>query len=152
MGRSTNGDVGIWYDRSVQEWLLYSGIVMVGWGVWGFFAKLAAHSIGPFESVFYTTLGWACTVGILILFRGVPFPVTWRGALFSFIVGLIASAVFVPFVLALSKGKASVVVTVTALYPLVTLLLAFLFLHEAVTVRQGMGMLLALLAVILMNG
>lgn len=135
----------------MPEWLVYSGIVMVGWGVWGFFAKLAAHTIDPFASVFYTTLGWMCTVGLLLLLHGAPSSLPGRGALFSFLVGIIASAVFIPFILALSKGKASIVITVTALYPLVTLILAFLFLHETITVRQGLGMLLALLAVILMK-
>ncbi|OGJ64702.1 hypothetical protein A3E47_03615 [Candidatus Peribacteria bacterium RIFCSPHIGHO2_12_FULL_54_10] len=136
----------------MPEWLLYSGIVMVGWGLWGFFAKIASHSINPFDSVFYTMLGWVCTVGVLALFRKPSFPVVWNGAFFSFIVGVIASLVFIPFILALSKGRASMVVTVTALYPLVTLILAFLFLHEMITVRQGLGMLLAIFAVILING
>lgn len=152
MHKFISGGKNIWYNTSVPEWLFYSGIVMVGWGVWGFFAKIASHSINPFDSVFYTMLGWVCTVGILTLFRGVSFPVWERGALLSFMVGIIASLVFIPFILALSKGKASMVVTVTALYPLVTILLAFLFLHETITVRQGFGILFALLAVILMQG
>ncbi len=40
--------------------------------------------------------------------------------------------------------------TLTALYPLITVLLSFLILHETVTLRQGIGMLLALAAIVLM--
>ncbi|MBI1934444.1 DMT family transporter [Candidatus Peregrinibacteria bacterium] len=152
MQRLGDGVVRGCYDASMPQWFLYSLVVMVGWGVWGFFGKLASHTIGPFGAVFYTMLGWVFMVGILTLFRGIPFPVAGRGAFFSFIVGIIASLVFIPFILALSKGRASMVVTVTALYPLVTLILAFLFLHETITVRQCFGVLLAILAVILLKG
>lgn len=140
------------YSTSMPQWLFYSLIVMVGWGVWGFFAKLASYSINPFGAAFYTMLGWMFVVWILVLFRGIPFPVAGRGAFFSFLVGIIASLMFIPYILALSKGKVSMVVSIAALYPLVTIILAFLFLQETITLRQGFGVLLALLAVILMKG
>ena len=39
----------------------------------------------------------------------------------------------------MSKGKASSVVTTTALYPLVTLALAFMILKEPITLKQVVG-------------
>jgi transporter family protein len=51
-----------------------------------------------------------------------------------------------------SKGKASVVITMTALYPLVTILLSFFFLRETITIKQGIGILFALLAMLFLAG
>jgi transporter family protein len=48
-------------------------------------------------------------------------------------------------------GKASLVVPITALYPLVTIILAVLLLRERVTIQQGIGMALAVIAVVLLS-
>ena len=50
----------------------------------------------------------------------------------------------------MSRGKASVVITMTALYPLVTILLSFIFLRETIAIKQGIGIMLALLAMLLL--
>ncbi|MHC5080458.1 MAG: EamA family transporter [Planctomycetota bacterium] len=49
------------------------------------------------------------------------------------------------------KGKASVVVPLTALYPVVTLVLVFVFLREPLTAKQGVGIALALAAMVLFS-
>jgi uncharacterized membrane protein len=52
---------------------------------------------------------------------------------------------------ALEKGgKASIVVPLCYLFPLVTVILALLFLHESVTMHQGLGIALALVAAVLL--
>jgi uncharacterized membrane protein len=48
-------------------------------------------------------------------------------------------------------GKASVVVPLTALYPLVVVLAAPVVLGESITRRQGIGVICALIAVTLLN-
>jgi hypothetical protein len=50
------------------------------------------------------------------------------------------------------RGRISVVVTLTALYPLVTIMLARVFLAEPLSLRQGAGMALGLAAMMLMAG
>ena len=50
---------------------------------------------------------------------------------------------------AVSKGPVTLVATVSALYPVVSIALANFFLHETVTLRQGVGIALALLSMIL---
>ena len=54
--------------------------------------------------------------------------------------------------MALSKGKASLVVPVTALYPIGVILLAVLILKETLTLRQVCGILLSLAAIYLLAG
>jgi transporter family protein len=70
----------------------------------------------------------------------------------SVVAGLLGSFGGLCFVHSVSKGKASVVITMTALYPLVTIILSSLFLREAITVKQGIGIVLALLAMLLLAG
>ena len=51
----------------------------------------------------------------------------------------------------MSKGKASSVVTTTALYPLVTLALAFMILKEPITLKQAVGIAFAISAILLIS-
>jgi uncharacterized membrane protein len=74
-----------------------------------------------------------------------------RGIVFSILAGLAAALGAVFFLLALAKGKASVVVTMTALYPLITLLLSAIFLKETLTLKQGLGIFCSLLALLLFS-
>jgi transporter family protein len=48
-------------------------------------------------------------------------------------------------------GKASIVVPLTALYPLVMVLASPLILHESISLLQGVGVLSALIAVVLLS-
>jgi transporter family protein len=50
-----------------------------------------------------------------------------------------------------SGGKASIVAPLTALYPLVVVLLVPFVLHEAITLLQGVGVVCALTAVVLLS-
>jgi transporter family protein len=51
--------------------------------------------------------------------------------------------------MAASRGKIGVVVSITALYPLITILLAFFFLKEPLTFKQLLGMFFSLVAILL---
>jgi transporter family protein len=53
------------------------------------------------------------------------------------------------FLYAISMHKASVVVTMTALYPLVVIILSFFILHESINIKQCIGIFLALGAMVL---
>ena len=64
--------------------------------------------------------------------------------------GFLAFVGFLTFFAALDQGKASTVVTLSALYPLVTILLSIAFLHEKLTPRQGAGIVFALIASVLL--
>jgi len=58
----------------------------------------------------------------------------------------------VAFVFALSSGgKASIVVPMTALYPVITIVLSVAILREQITPVHGAGVALALVAVVLLS-
>lgn len=134
-----------------MSWLTYSIFVIVGWGFWGFFSTLASRSIGSYEAVVYATVGSVFVVFVMLFFKGVPLVSHTGGVLSAFIAGVFATLSALPYIAALSKGKATVVVPLVALYPIITLVLTFLFLGEAITLRQGVGIVLALLAMVLLG-
>ncbi len=76
------------------------------------------------------------------------FQVEWnlRGFSWAAVGGFLAFAGFLTFFVALEQGNASTVVTLSALYPVVTILLSIAFLHERLTSRQSVGIVLALIA------
>ncbi len=74
-----------------------------------------------------------------------------RFSIAAVVAGLAGSLGYVFFVKALERGEASIVLPLTALYPAVTVVLAFLFLHEKISMHQLIGILLAVVAVVLLS-
>ena len=75
-----------------------------------------------------------------------------KGMAYAFLTGVSGTVGFLFFLYSLGRGKASVVVTMTALYPLVTILLSLLILKERINLRQGVGLGMALVAMVLLSG
>lgn len=119
------------------------------YGLWGFFPKLAVGHLDPRSALLYQLSGTAVVV-LLGLLLGPTLQFNARGAAGAALMGVSGALGSLFMFLALGRGRASVVVTLTALYPLVTLLLAFLILKEPITLKQGLGMLLALAAMALL--
>ena len=55
------------------------------------------------------------------------------------------------YLLAVSKGKVSIIVFISALYPVVTIALSYVFLHETISLKEGFGMVFALTAIVLFS-
>lgn len=74
-----------------------------------------------------------------------------KGIIYAFLAGLVGSIGGLLFVHSVSKGKASIVITLTALYPVVTILLSFIILKEQLTMKQAIGIILALISMVLLS-
>ena len=59
---------------------------------------------------------------------------------------------FLFFFAAIEKGKVSTIIGLSSLYPVVTIALSVLLLHEKITKREGLGIALALTAGWLLAG
>ncbi|MBT4289863.1 MAG: EamA family transporter [Deltaproteobacteria bacterium] len=55
------------------------------------------------------------------------------------------------FLYAVNKGPLSIIVTLSALYPVLTISMAIFFLGETITMKQGLGILLALVSMALIS-
>ncbi len=130
----------------MNGWFVFAVLALLLWGLWGFFPKLATNYIRPESVLVYEVVG-SVAIGLLALYLVGFRPETQvNGVVYGVLTGVFLTLGSLFFLFAISKGKASVVVTMTALYPVVTILLAFLILREPITLRQGLGILLALVA------
>lgn len=132
-------------------WFYLSSITLILWGLWGFFAKLASHHISP-QAVYLWGSAGALIITILSLVLGFRFEFHTLGLIYALLAGLTGGAGVIFFYYALKNGKVSLVVTMTALYPIFTILLSYIFLKEEITLRQAIGIAFALIAMVLMAG
>lgn len=134
-----------------SPYLLIAAIIIL-WGLWGFFNKIAIHRIGQQVNLWNTV-----SIVILILFylyvsrQLFPFKNDFLGISLSLIAGASSAVATILFFILLGKQPAGYLVAVTALYPLITILLSVLFLHENVSLRQVGGYIFALIALYLLN-
>ncbi len=135
----------------MQQWVIYSLLALVMWGIWGFLPKVALTQFKPESVLVWQGLGAAFSTLLFFLFSSSPLQISSLGIIAGIGVGVFAFLGSVFFIFALSAGKASAVVTLTALYPLITIFLAILFLGETLTLRMFFGIVFALLAIYLIG-
>lgn len=138
-------------DMHLPAWFWFAAVVLITWGVVGLLQKLSTNCISAESALIWLVVGFVILA-----------PVFYPGkALFSYsprsLVYILASATFNATgawaLLAAMKsgGKASLVVPLTALYPLVVVLAAPLILRESISMLQGAGVTCALAAVVLLS-
>lgn len=130
----------------MPAWMIYSLTALVLYGICGLFQKMATNRVSARASVV------TCSAGYVLL---LPYLLATSGGLSSkhsylFIAALVGLTshlgTWFLFASMESGAKACVVVPLTALYPLLTILLAMLFLAERPTGVQWIGIGLALAA------
>ncbi len=135
----------------MQSWLFPTITGLILFGLWGFFPKLTVAYLDAKSALVYQTIG-SILVGLIVLFSLKMQPAFHpRGMLFAILTGIAGVTGTLCYFAAASRGRISLVVSITALYPLITIVLAALFLKEPVTARQLAGMACAVLAILLMS-
>ncbi len=132
----------------VEAWLVLASIDMMAWGVGQVFVKRATDRLGAVTMVLFVTLVDGVLYLAIFLASGQPLAAslpTYASAAVAAGVGITG---YVLFFEALLRGNVSVVATITAGSPIITILGAIAFLNEPPTVAQAVGMAL-LVAVIL---
>lgn len=136
----------------MNSWFIWTLLAMITFGAWGFFPKLAVNFISPQSAVIYQVIG-GMLVGIvglgLVNFKPETHPL---GILFALLTGITGVLGTLFYYAAASRGQISIVASLTALYPLITIMLAIVFLHEALVLKQVIGLCFAVAAIILLAG
>lgn len=136
---------------SALTWFPAALISLLCFGLWGFFTKMAINYIDAKSALIYQALGIAI-VGLMTLMLINFKPDTeMKGISFGLLSGIATGIGSLLYLVAADKGKVTTVVTMTALYPLVTIFLAYIILHEGINIKQGAGILLALAAIYLLS-
>jgi transporter family protein len=132
-------------------WLPYSLVALALWGVVGLLQKLGTNRVSAHSLFVWLTIGF----GLLLPWFafGSRLAAMSAGDLgFGLLVGLTNALGSWFLFAALEKGaKASVAIPLTALYPLVTAVLAVLLLGERLAGRQWVGLALAIAAGVLLS-
>ena len=129
-----------------MSWQLLTAFAVTAWGVVGLLQKLSADLLDSNALVFWVTAG--LVAGSVPLVASLA-PGSLSGlAIGTILLGVGCGATNVVgswcVFRALSRGApAAVVIPLTALYPLVTVPAAMIFLGESFSLRQGIGALLA---------
>jgi transporter family protein len=135
----------------IPPWLWYCAITLVAWGVVGLLQKLSTNHISAESSLIWLVVGFLLLEPFFYpgaaVFHYSQWNLAW--ALLSGVLNALGAwALFA----ALKKGgKASIVSPLTALYPLVVILLVPFVLHESIPRLQILGVICALIAVVLLS-
>lgn len=133
-------------------WLGFAALALVFWGITGVTQKLATNSISSERSFLWFC--WAMVVlSAAVLFVARPHAGLGTAIMLSSIAGgtLNGLGAWTSFRALECGGKASIVVSLISLYPLLTVGLAVLLLGERLTRLQLAGAIMAVIAAIMLS-
>ena len=133
----------------MMGWILPALGVILAWGLWGFLPKLTTQYLRPRSVLVYEVFGAICVALIVLYSMNFRLEVNWRGASLAVMAGAMGIVGALCYVLAMARGPVALIVTFTALYPILSIVLAWLMLGETISLRQGMGIVLGLIAMVL---
>ena len=137
---------------NTNAWISYSIAAALFWGVWGVVAKLISEDVNPYANHVLFTVGMLFTLPLVLGKIRKEKPIR-KGVIWGIVSGILAVtgnvAVFKAFS---SGGLAAIVIPLTNLYPLVTIGIALLVFKEKLNWLNGIGILLAIPAVIMLSG
>jgi transporter family protein len=136
----------------MKPWVLYSFLTVLCWGLWGVFSKLASNYSRPRQTLLFQAVGVVVFALMVLTMERFQIQRSPIGFGWSLAAGFINFAGFLAFFAAIEKGKVSTIIALSSLYPVVTILLSILLLHEKITRREGLGIALALTAGWLLAG
>lgn len=114
------------------------------WGIWGITSKLSnMHNSPAFVTLVTNVLYALLSIPLLFKIKSEETPVNWgfSALVWILLTGAVGVSAKLIFNMALNKAPASQVIPATAIFPLVTVLLGFIFFKERLTFSQGIGML-----------
>lgn len=136
----------------LDGWILYSIAAAFFWGTWGVVAKLISDQVSPFTNHVLFSVGMLFTLPLVIKKVRNTRP-NRKGILWGLVAGILAVtgnvAVYQAFT---AGGLAAIVIPVTNLYPLVTIAIALLVFKEKLNWVNGIGIILAIPAVLMLSG
>jgi transporter family protein len=121
------------------------------WGLWGFLSKVAALKLPTGAAYLISISGHLVVIGYLAATGGLALPWQPAGLAAALGAGICMAFGLLYFFKALASGAAGAVVPLTALYPMITVVLGWALLHEDFTLRRLAGVVLALAAVWLLS-
>ena len=140
--------------KMTRSSLLLALSVILAWGLWSVIAKIGVERLGPFKYLFYSQLIASLIVLGFLAFRGNyrlnPGDYSYFG--YPVFDGMVSALAIFMLYLLLSKEAGSIAVSLTAIYPIVTIFILVVILRiETLTFQQWVGAFLAILGAFLLS-
>jgi drug/metabolite transporter (DMT)-like permease len=140
-------------DAEVGPWLILALLITLAWGVQAYYMRKAA-SVGVTDG---TTFGYMALSGLLlvpvafVMMGGFPGGAPWQAPTLTFVTQLLNAVGALFLVMALSRGKASIVApTTNALAPVLTVLISLAVYQTLPSIYGTVGIVLAIVGSTLM--
>lgn len=133
----------------MERWFVLGVLAVVLFGIGSFLGKLASNTdISP-RVYFFEAIGTITVFTTFFLLKKSEILNGFSINYYAIGMGLCWGIGTVLFIFALENSKISLITTLTALYPAVTIILAYIFLAERLETRELIGVVLAIAAIFL---
>ncbi len=134
------------------KWFWYSILCVLCWGAWVLCSKLGSNEISASAMQFLFAFGFIPVALLVLVLKPVKFEKSVKGIVYSLGNGVLAGiGGLTLFAAYRSGGNTSVITAATALYPLITVILAILVLRERLTWLQVVGLGFAAVAIVIFS-
>jgi transporter family protein len=126
------------------KWFWYSLLCVFFMGGWTLLSKLASSEISAPTMQFLYPFGWVPVAVACLWARGFKFEKSPRGIFYGIAVGVLGGFGGLAFFAAYrTGGNTSAITAATGMYPLITVVLAVVILHEKLTWLHVVGLFFA---------
>ena len=140
------------HEAFKTRWFWGSILCVFCWAGWALFSKLGSREIPPDTMQFLFTVG-TLPVGIaLLIFRRGKLEKSAKGISYAVLNGILSGIGGLTLFAAYhTNGNTSLITVATALYPMITVVLALLILRERLSAVQVLGLAFAGAAIVLFS-
>ena len=132
---------------------VYLAVAILGWAFWAFACKIVATKTSPMVMQLSSyIIGFFCLpLFWFLLKQDKPIAFTWSTIGLAIVGASSGIIAYIAYTYALRTGNAGITtITVSAIYPALTLILSMLFLGETLTVLKVCGLVSIFLGVLLL--
>lgn len=133
----------------MKSWLTPAALAFLAWGVWAFLPKLTVRFIDPRSAIIFAALGGVLVAVAALITLDFKIQTDPRGVGLALLSGVLGVGGGLAYLFAMRQGPVTIVATVTALYPVLAILLAQFALGEVVSLKQWLGVGFGLIAIAL---
>ncbi|MFD7933604.1 DMT family transporter [Streptomyces sp. NPDC059755] len=137
--------------REKRTWILYAGLLVLFWGVWGAFSSRPTERYGYPDEMIYVIWAFTMLVPAAVALRRETFDRRPVAAVYGLAAGLTGAGGQLLLFQALSDGPAYLIFPVVSLSPVITVLMAVALLRERIGKLAVIGVIAALIAIVLIS-
>lgn len=134
--------------------ILLLSITIISWGLWAFLQKIALQRLHPIQMLMI-----GCIVGCVLLpvyalalkQHNTPLSFHFGTALLVAVASLASAIGTVAYIYGIRSGELGTIAVLSCTYPVLTFILAVMFLGEAITVSKIIGILFVLFGVFVLG-